>query len=87
MKVSLGRAVRSLFGSFRLEMSFKSITVLVVGLERKELIQERYLASKREEQENKFAGWCRRMVSIITLEILDFPSVPLKQSIIQMQTY
>ena len=52
MKISLGRAVRSLFGSFRLEMSFKRLTVLVVGLERKELIQERYLASKREEQEN-----------------------------------
>ena len=36
MKIRLGRAVRSLFGSFRLEMSFKRITVLVVGLERKE---------------------------------------------------
>ena len=72
MKISLGRAVRSLFGSFRLEMSFKRLTVLVVGLESKELIQERYLASKREEQENKFAGWYRRMVSTIPLKILDF---------------
>lgn len=72
MKMISGRPVRSLFGSFRIKTSFIWTTVLAVGLEGNKLIQERCLGSKREEWQNKSAGWGERMLSRIAFRILDF---------------